>query len=70
MTHSGGAANCGAVFEVAPGHSAKAIYSFACGKDGAYPEAGLLMDGSGNLYGTTPKGKERGGKGVVFELKK
>jgi uncharacterized repeat protein (TIGR03803 family) len=36
------------------------------GKDGSNPEAGLIMDAAGNLYGTT----ERGGKGygVVFEI--
>jgi uncharacterized repeat protein (TIGR03803 family) len=69
-TAGGGAAGCGTVFEVPPGKSAKTLYSFSCGGGGSHPIANLLMDGSGNLYGTTPKGKERGGKGVVFELKK
>src|SRR5260370_42010383 len=35
--------------------------------DGSKPRAGLLMDGAGNLYGTT---SDRGGAldGVVFQL--
>src|SRR6202035_1004255 len=36
----GGAAGCGTVFKIAPGQEAKALYSFTCGSDGAYPEAG------------------------------
>jgi uncharacterized repeat protein (TIGR03803 family) len=68
-TNSGGAANCGTVFEVAVGQNAKTLYSFSCGKDGAYPQAGLLMDQNGNLYGTTTHGGTSD-KGVVFELEK
>jgi uncharacterized repeat protein (TIGR03803 family) len=34
---------------------------------GALPKAGLIMDKSGNLYGTTSQGGE-GGMGVVFQL--
>ena len=72
-SHIGGAAGCGTVFKLIPGHDAKALYSFTCGKDGAYPLAGLFMDPSGNLYGTTLGGGSRSGQdgdGVVFELKK
>jgi uncharacterized repeat protein (TIGR03803 family) len=37
--------------------------------DGAVPNAGLVIDGAGNLYGTTLDGSPRaGGRGVVFEL--
>jgi uncharacterized repeat protein (TIGR03803 family) len=46
----------------------KVLYSF-CAKtdcaDGLGPQAGLVMDASGNLYGTTQSG---GGGGTVFEL--
>jgi hypothetical protein len=36
--------------------SAKIIYSFAGGADGAYPESDLIMDAAGSLYGTTNQG--------------
>lgn len=44
------------------------LYSFQCGPgDGACPGAGLAIDGSGNLYGTTEAGGTYG-DGTVFEL--
>jgi uncharacterized repeat protein (TIGR03803 family) len=44
------------------------IYAFN-GNDGRQPEAGLIQDSSGNLYGTTELGgSSRGGDGVVFKL--
>ena len=60
------------VFELAPGSNGiwteKILHAFTGGSDGAYPESGLTMDASGNLYGTTNEG---GGahRGTVFELK-
>lgn len=62
----GGAGGCGTIFEVAPGHEAKAVHSFTCGSDGAYPEAGLFQDQSGDLYGTTESGGNKPGYGTVF----
>ena len=42
------------------------LYSFAGGTDGAHP-AGLVMDASGNLYGTT-SGGGTSGLGTVFKI--
>lgn len=80
----GGSANCtsgcGTVFELSPPvHQAgkwteTVLYSFQGGNDGATPEAPLILDQSGNLYGVTSAG---GGEcdnpnfvscGTVFEL--
>jgi len=48
------------------------LYSFAGGKDGRTPQAALLADAAGNLYGTTAFGngsrKCKDGCGTVFEL--
>jgi uncharacterized repeat protein (TIGR03803 family) len=35
--------------------------------DGSYPQANLIMDGAGNLYGTTSSGGGNG-RGVVFQV--
>jgi uncharacterized repeat protein (TIGR03803 family) len=43
------------------------LYSFQCSPDGAYPEAGLVRDSSGNLYGTTFNGGQYG-NGTVFKV--
>ncbi len=65
------ACKCGTVFEIqhlANGHwSKKELYAFTGGSDGASPFAGLVLDGSGNLYGATRDGGPFNG-GTVFEL--
>ena len=43
------------------------LHSFTGGADGEYPEAGLTMDGAGNLYGTASEGGPEH-NGVVFRL--
>ncbi len=56
----------------AKGWKRKVLHSFAGGSDGKSPYGPLLMDGAGNLYGTTRFGggacADSGGCGVVFEL--
>ena len=42
------------------------VYNFTAGTDGQTPRAGLVFDGSGNLYGTTVNGGTYGG-GTAFE---
>jgi len=48
------------------------LHIFKGGKDGANPEAGLVIDTEGNLYGTTVGGGTAcagsGGCGTVFKL--
>jgi uncharacterized repeat protein (TIGR03803 family) len=46
---------CGTVFAVTPLGKERLLYSFAAGKDGAIPLAGLVDD-NGTLYGTTYAG--------------
>lgn len=45
----------------------KVLHAFGSGKDGAGLWAGLVLDGKGNLYGTTSGGGAYG-QGTVFEL--
>ncbi len=72
-TSNGGTAGYGTVFELAPSNGSyteTVLHSFGATPDGQYPEAGLIMDASGNLYGTTSDGGTAGGYGTVFELAK
>ena len=71
-----GLSGCGTVFALRRpkngNWSEKILYSFKGGMDGYYPFAGLTLDASGNLYGTTfvgGTGTCSGGCGTVFELK-
>jgi len=80
-TDGGGSASgaAGTVFKLAPpaqpggAWTETVLYSFTGGTDGNSPQAGLVRDDKGNLYGTTPYGGEfcsspvnYGGCGVVF----
>jgi hypothetical protein len=64
---------CGVVFKLTPPGNGQTtwtetvLYTFTGGKDGGAPGAGLLMDSSGALYGTTQSGGPRLG-GTVFKL--
>jgi len=65
------ATGCGTVFELSPGSSGwteKIIYAFQdTGGDGRYPEASLVFDSAGNLFGTTTGGGVSY-FGTLFEL--
>ena len=52
----GGADGDGTVFELAKGSNTVTALASFNGTDGAYPYGALIMDSSGNLYGTTDKG--------------
>jgi uncharacterized repeat protein (TIGR03803 family) len=70
-TSGGGNSDAGTAFEMSPngsgGWTEKLLYSFGEGLDGFNPEASLIFDARGNLYGTTPSGSMNGG-GMAFEL--
>lgn len=60
----------GTVFQLAPsgsGWTKTTLHSFQGGSDGVLPFGGLIVDQSGNLYGTTNEGGTYGG-GTVFDL--
>jgi len=69
---------CGVVFKLTPEGKYKVLYSFCAQNsctDGAYPQAGLVLDQKGNLYGTTSNGGTYNGYcaygqgcGVAFKL--
>jgi uncharacterized repeat protein (TIGR03803 family) len=68
---------CGVVFELSPkksgGWSESALYAFADGSDGGFPNAGIIFDKSGNILGTASTGGSSQcsiGCGVVYELNK
>jgi uncharacterized repeat protein (TIGR03803 family) len=80
VTLFGGASNRGTAFQLARHKSdwtEAVLYSFCAQSncaDGGQPEAGLIIDGKGNLYGTTLNGGTGGncgnssGCGTVFKL--
>jgi uncharacterized repeat protein (TIGR03803 family) len=70
-TLGGGAHGDGTVFELMPkaggGWTEKVLHNFNFNVDGYEPYAGLIIDASGKLYGTTSGGGAHGA-GTVFEL--
>ena len=79
-TSAGGVGNNGTVFKLAPNSDGtwteSILYGFSQSSpaDGGFPKAGVVLDNSGNLYGTTWSGGElfyhlcNGYCGVVFKL--
>jgi uncharacterized repeat protein (TIGR03803 family) len=72
-TEYGGASGVGTVFRLAPPATTRGtwtksvLYIFTGGNDGGLPNAGLIPDESGTLYGTTEYGGAKG-YGTVFKL--
>ena len=70
-TTQGGTYNAGTAFELMPAGGGtwteKVLHSFGNGTDGSSPQAGLIRDAAGNLYGTAFAGGSYGG-GTVFRL--
>jgi uncharacterized repeat protein (TIGR03803 family) len=64
---------CGVVFKLSKTGKETVLYTFTGGADGAQPQAGVVLDTQGNLYGTTYTGGDAScnspaGCGVVFKL--
>jgi len=75
-TLGGGSFGFGVVFEFTPPQvpggqwSESTLYSFKGAPDGSGPNANLILDGAGNLYGTTQSGGTCGnlGCGTIFQV--
>ena len=77
-TYVGGANQLGTVFELTPGTNGQwsetILHSFPASPGDGYEPTGIVMDGAGNLYGTTTIGGTSGnckvvqGCGTIFEL--
>ena len=63
---------CGTVFKLTKDRKESVLYAFKGGSDGDGPLGALMLDASGNLYGTTVSGGGTGcggyGCGTVFKL--
>ncbi|MFN7993558.1 MAG: choice-of-anchor tandem repeat GloVer-containing protein [Bryobacteraceae bacterium] len=72
-TQAGGSPNLGVVFQLLPPAVAGSpwtetiVHTFAGGSDGATPQASVVVDANGNLFGTTVNGGSSN-LGTVFEL--
>src|SRR5579863_72617 len=66
-TSNGGPANAGVVYKLDTAGNETVLYSFTGGADGGYPQAGIILDTAGNLYGTASRGGTAGA-GVVYKL--
>ncbi len=73
-TNGGGTYDAGTVFKLDMAGNESILYSFSgTNGDGSYPIAALVLDGQGNLYGTTFSGGDNScdapyGCGTVFKL--
>ena len=63
----GGSYFAGNVFKIDPTGTETVLYSFTGSTDGSTPQAGLIRDSAGNLYGTTTYGGASG-FGTVFKV--
>ncbi len=67
--NGGGTNNTGTVFKITPSGQETIIYSFgSASNDGVDPQSNLIMDTSGNLYGTTFGGGDVNYSGTVFKV--
>jgi uncharacterized repeat protein (TIGR03803 family) len=64
-------AGCGTLFKLSPistgGWTYKVLHVFGLGTDGYHPTGDLVLDSTGNIYGTTQAGGAEG-TGLIFEI--
>ncbi len=66
-TYQGGANDAGTVYKLTPTGTETVLHSFGFdGTDGYYPQASVVFDKLGNIYGTTTYGA--GSLGAVYEI--
>lgn len=69
-TFNGGPNKFGSIYQLTPaglGWMETDLYDFTNGVDGSYPQAGVIFDQAGNVFGATSAGGTGNG-GTVFEL--
>jgi uncharacterized repeat protein (TIGR03803 family) len=69
-TYRGGAEGDGVIYVLMPagsGWTESVLHNFGSGNGGTHPLSGLVLDNSGNVYGTTVQGG-LSGHGTVFQL--
>jgi len=66
-TLSGGTSRGGTVFKLDPARTETVLHTFTGRNDGGRPNAGLIQDSAGNLYGTASEGGTNN-LGVVFKI--
>jgi uncharacterized repeat protein (TIGR03803 family) len=65
-TNIGGASNAGTIFKIDPTGKETILYTFSKPGDGEFPQAPLVRDSAGNLYGNNVMGGDDDG-GTVFK---
>jgi uncharacterized repeat protein (TIGR03803 family) len=68
-TSMGGPFDEGVVYKLSKTGKETVLHGFTGGSDGQYPDAGVVMDAEGNLYGTTQYGGSYD-YGVVYKVSK
>ena len=66
-TSAGGKSGAGTIFKIDQNGKESVLHSFTGGSDGGVPDAGVIRDAKGNLYGTASSGGPSGA-GVIFKL--
>jgi uncharacterized repeat protein (TIGR03803 family) len=64
-----GSHSAGTIFKLAPDGTLTVLHSFTGTRDGKTPQGGLLLDGAGNLFGSTFGGGDTG-NGTIFQVSK